>query len=331
MPIRRRHLLLSGPAPRCPAWPSRRPATIPTGRSRSSCRSPPAAGPTSWRARWRKLAEALGKGAVVVVDNIVGAGGILAAQNVARMAPDGYNLLFGASSHVVQKAMQPSVMFDPRQGLHPHHAHRHQPVGAGGRRRPRRTRRWTTCRRGESRAGQAQLRAPAASAARRTCVRRRWSCTAKPRRRARAVQGLGGDRAVDHRRRHAVRVPDRVDRDRRRCRAARSARWRSPARSACPRCPTCRRWSRRSRRPNSRSTPGSACGHRPARRRAGRRHAVQGAWSRPTRTGALRADTRGRRIAGRVERVAGGVHGFIEAETLKFEKIVKAAKLSTGN
>ena len=60
-----------------------------------------------------KLAEVLGKGTVVVVDNIVGAGGILAAQNVARMAPDGYTLLLGASSHLVQKAMQPSVKFDP--------------------------------------------------------------------------------------------------------------------------------------------------------------------------------------------------------------------------
>jgi tripartite-type tricarboxylate transporter receptor subunit TctC len=49
----------------------------------------------------------------VVVDNMVGAGGILAAQNVARMAPDGYNILLGASSHVVQKLMSPSVAFDP--------------------------------------------------------------------------------------------------------------------------------------------------------------------------------------------------------------------------
>lgn len=60
-----------------------------------------------------KLADVLGKGAVVVVENVVGAGGILAAQNVARMAPDGYNLLLGASSHVVQKAMEPTVAFDP--------------------------------------------------------------------------------------------------------------------------------------------------------------------------------------------------------------------------
>lgn len=60
-----------------------------------------------------KLGEVLGKGGGVVVENVVGAGGILAAQNVARMPPDGYNLLMGASSHITQKAMQPGVKFDP--------------------------------------------------------------------------------------------------------------------------------------------------------------------------------------------------------------------------
>lgn len=60
-----------------------------------------------------KFAEALGPGAAVVVDNIVGAGGILAAQSVARAAPDGYTLLTGSSTHVTQKAMQPGVRFDP--------------------------------------------------------------------------------------------------------------------------------------------------------------------------------------------------------------------------
>ncbi len=60
-----------------------------------------------------KLTEVLGKGANVVVENIVGAGGIVAGQNVARAAPDGYTVMLGASSFIVQKAMQPSVKFDP--------------------------------------------------------------------------------------------------------------------------------------------------------------------------------------------------------------------------
>jgi tripartite-type tricarboxylate transporter receptor subunit TctC len=64
-----------------------------------------------------KLGEVL-KG-TVVVDNVVGAGGILAAQSVARMPPDGYNLLLGASSHIVQKAMQPTVAFDPLKDFAP--------------------------------------------------------------------------------------------------------------------------------------------------------------------------------------------------------------------
>lgn len=58
-----------------------------------------------------RLSEILGQN--VVVENIVGAGGILAAQSAARAAPDGYTLLLGASTHITQKAMQPSVKFDP--------------------------------------------------------------------------------------------------------------------------------------------------------------------------------------------------------------------------
>lgn len=64
----------------------------------------------------RKQAVTLGDllgGTPVMVDNIVGAGGILAAQSVARAVPDGYTLLVGASTHVTQKAMQPGVRFDP--------------------------------------------------------------------------------------------------------------------------------------------------------------------------------------------------------------------------
>ncbi|MFC7410699.1 Bug family tripartite tricarboxylate transporter substrate binding protein [Hydrogenophaga atypica] len=58
-----------------------------------------------------RLGQALGQS--VVVENIVGAGGILAAQSVARAPADGYVVMLGASTHITQKAMQPSVRFDP--------------------------------------------------------------------------------------------------------------------------------------------------------------------------------------------------------------------------
>jgi tripartite-type tricarboxylate transporter receptor subunit TctC len=58
-----------------------------------------------------RLAEILGQN--VVVENIVGAGGILATQTVARAPADGYTLIVGATTQVVQKAMQPSARFDP--------------------------------------------------------------------------------------------------------------------------------------------------------------------------------------------------------------------------
>lgn len=64
-----------------------------------------------------KLAQVLGQS--VVVENIVGAGGILAAQSVARAPADGYTLLLGSSAQIVQKLMQPSVKFDPLKDFTP--------------------------------------------------------------------------------------------------------------------------------------------------------------------------------------------------------------------
>ena len=63
----------------------------------------------------RKLAEVVSRdlGQPVVVENKVGAGGILAAEFVAKQPADGYTLMIGASTHLVQKLMQPSVRFDP--------------------------------------------------------------------------------------------------------------------------------------------------------------------------------------------------------------------------
>ena len=49
----------------------------------------------------------------VVVENKVGEGGVLAAQFVAAAAADGYTLLMGSNTHLIQKSLQPQLKFDP--------------------------------------------------------------------------------------------------------------------------------------------------------------------------------------------------------------------------
>ena len=49
----------------------------------------------------------------LVIENKVGAGGVLAAQFVAGAAADGYTLLMGSNTRLIQKSMQPSLKFDP--------------------------------------------------------------------------------------------------------------------------------------------------------------------------------------------------------------------------
>lgn len=58
-----------------------------------------------------KLGEAIGQ--AIVVENKVGAAGVLAAQFVAQSAPDGYTLLMGSNTHLLQKILQPELKFDP--------------------------------------------------------------------------------------------------------------------------------------------------------------------------------------------------------------------------
>ena len=63
------------------------------------------------------LGEALGQS--IVIDNKVGAGGVLGAQYVAAQPADGYTLLQLANTHLVQKIMTPGLKFDPLNGFAP--------------------------------------------------------------------------------------------------------------------------------------------------------------------------------------------------------------------
>ena len=57
------------------------------------------------------LGELLGQS--IVIENKVGAAGVLAAQYVAQQPADGYTHLLGSNTHLIQKLLQPSLRFDP--------------------------------------------------------------------------------------------------------------------------------------------------------------------------------------------------------------------------
>ena len=57
------------------------------------------------------LGEALKQ--VIIVENKVGAGGVLATQFVAQSAPDGYTLLLGSNIQLIQKIMKPDLSISP--------------------------------------------------------------------------------------------------------------------------------------------------------------------------------------------------------------------------
>jgi tripartite-type tricarboxylate transporter receptor subunit TctC len=70
----------------------------------------------------RYLAEQLrkGLGQVVVVENLPGADGIIAAQAVKRAAPDGYTLMVSTNSaHGTNRALYPKLPYDPEKDFEP--------------------------------------------------------------------------------------------------------------------------------------------------------------------------------------------------------------------
>jgi tripartite-type tricarboxylate transporter receptor subunit TctC len=79
----------------------------------------PAGGTTDTMAR--ALAQELGKalGRTAVVENRPGAGGNIAAEAVARAAPDGNTLLVSFTSHAINASLYPSLPFDPERDFTP--------------------------------------------------------------------------------------------------------------------------------------------------------------------------------------------------------------------
>jgi tripartite-type tricarboxylate transporter receptor subunit TctC len=78
---------------------------------------PPAASPTSWRGSPRKLHDKFKQS--FVIQNEVGAGGIIATANAARAKPDGYTLFFGPVSLMTLSTMTAKVNYDPEKDFTP--------------------------------------------------------------------------------------------------------------------------------------------------------------------------------------------------------------------
>ena len=79
----------------------------------------PAGGTTDTMAR--TLATEMGRilGRVVVVENRPGGGGNIAADAVAKAAPDGNTLLMSFTSHAINASLYPSLPFDPERDFTP--------------------------------------------------------------------------------------------------------------------------------------------------------------------------------------------------------------------
>ena len=79
----------------------------------------PAGGTTDTMARTVGIELGKNLGRIVVVENRPGAGGNIAAEAVARAAPDGNTLLMSFTSHAINASLYPSLPFDPEKDFTP--------------------------------------------------------------------------------------------------------------------------------------------------------------------------------------------------------------------
>jgi tripartite-type tricarboxylate transporter receptor subunit TctC len=79
-----------------------------------------AGGPTDIVARIFATGMSRSLGQLIVVENVVGAGGATAALRAMRAAPDGYTILMGhMGTHAAAVAINPSLPYDPRTDFTP--------------------------------------------------------------------------------------------------------------------------------------------------------------------------------------------------------------------
>jgi tripartite-type tricarboxylate transporter receptor subunit TctC len=109
--MNRRHLLAAAAAMPLLARAQAAPVRILVGA--------PAGGTTDTMARTLGLELGRVLGRTVVVENRPGAGGNIAADAVAKAAPDGSTLLMSFTSHAINATMYPSLPFDPERDFTP--------------------------------------------------------------------------------------------------------------------------------------------------------------------------------------------------------------------
>jgi tripartite-type tricarboxylate transporter receptor subunit TctC len=115
--LRRAALFLAFAA--APATASAQPAAYPAKPVKLVIPYPPGGGTDiTGRAMAQKLAEFLGQS--VVIENKPGATGMIGAASVAKSAPDGYTVLFGAASEMaINASLFKNMTYDPRTDFHP--------------------------------------------------------------------------------------------------------------------------------------------------------------------------------------------------------------------